>query len=109
MLPLILAIAVSSPQASSSPPQSTKSDPCPLVIRLRRDGKVITYRFNGWRVTSMRTLESDLKGGCYNEANPSKVTSVTIEGSREAPPFRLKLLYEVLSRNGWSQDRTTIR
>jgi len=69
----------------------------------------MTYRFNGWRVTSMHTLESDLKGGCYNDANPSKVTSVTIEGSKQAPASRLKLLYELLSRNGWPQSEISSR
>ena len=109
MLPLMLALALFNPQISSSSSPSKKFDACPLIIRVRASGTLITHRFDGWRVTSMRTLESDLKGGCYNDANPSMVTSLTIEASKEAPPAKLKLLYEALSRGGWQRNRITIR
>ncbi len=109
MFPLILAIALSIPQTSPAPPHRTKFDPCPLVVRVGQSGTLMTYRFSGWRLTSMHTLESDLNGGCYNDANPSKVTSVTVEVSQGAPATKLKLLYDVLYRSGWPQNRITIR
>jgi hypothetical protein len=56
----------------------------------------------------MRTLESDLKAGCYNDGNASKVTSVTIEASPQAPRGRLKILYDLLARSGWPRERIKI-
>ena len=109
MLPLILAIALSIPQTSPAPPHRTKSDPCPLVLRVGRSGALMTYRFNGWRMTGMRTLKSDLNAGCYNDANPSKVTSVAVEVSKGAPAAKLNLVYKILNQNGWPQDKITTR
>jgi hypothetical protein len=80
-----------------------------MVIRVRTDGSFITYRFNAWRTTSQRTLESDLKVGCYNDGNASRVTSVTIEPSKSAPAVRLTVLYDVLAQSGWPKDRVQVR
>jgi hypothetical protein len=79
-----------------------------MTIRVGSDGTYVTYRFNAWRVTSTRTLESDLRAGCYNDANPSKVTSVTIEASPQAPPNRLRRLYGLLGRDGWPRGRVKL-
>jgi hypothetical protein len=98
--------AISPPQA---PPHATAADSCPMVIRVRPDGTFFTFRFQGWRVTSSKTLESDLKGECYNDANPSKVTSVTVEPSPNAPGSRLKFLYDLLARDGWPRERVKNR
>jgi hypothetical protein len=109
MVGLLVAIVLSKAQLSSARPPSTVADPCPFVVRVRPGGQLMTYRFNGWRVTSLQTLESDLKGGCYNDGSPSRVTSVTIEAPKQTPASKLKLLYEVLARNGWPHDRIAIR
>jgi hypothetical protein len=85
----------------SSEAPALNNDVCPMTVRVRSDGTFMTYRFNGWRVTSTHTLESDLRVGCYNDANPSKVTSVTVEASGKVPSIRLRLLYDLFARNGW--------
>ena len=91
-------------EARTAQPQ----DACPLVIRVRDDGNLVTWRFSGWRVTSTRTLASDLRGGCYNDSNPSKVTSVSVTIAKGAPAGRLNFLFELLTKNGWPREKVRI-
>ena len=73
-----------------------------------KSGDFITDRFNGRYKTSSKLLESDLKTGCYNDANPVPVSSVTVNITPGASTERVKLLYEILERNGWPKARIKV-
>jgi hypothetical protein len=81
---------------------------CPMKIGIARDGVVYSYRMNGWYRTSNKTLADDLVGGCYNDANPSKVTSVHLEISPNAPKLRIDQTFLILERAGWPKGRIKV-
>jgi hypothetical protein len=81
---------------------------CPITIGVGGDGKLFANRFHGWYETSPRTLESDLRGGCYNDANPHAVTSVTFAIAADAPKPRVHLVLSILEREGWSRDKVNL-
>jgi hypothetical protein len=79
-----------------------------MRIEVVKNGEFFTSRFYGRYKTSPRLLESDLKGGCYNDANPASVSSVTLSIAPGTPTERVKLLYEILERNGWPKSRIKV-
>jgi biopolymer transport protein ExbD len=87
----------------------SRVDVCPEVIQIAPNGEVFTNRFHGRYRTSMKRLESDLRAGCYNDANPSPVTSVTIEAAPNAPSDQMNRVYEVLEQNGWRRGKITVK
>ncbi|MGD0888144.1 MAG: hypothetical protein ABR889_02750 [Acidobacteriaceae bacterium] len=87
---------------------SQNAGPCPMRIQAMKSGELFTNRFNGRYKTSPNLLERDLKGGCYNDANPSPVSSVTLSIAPGTPTERVKLLYEILERNGWPKARIKV-
>jgi hypothetical protein len=86
----------------------TSGDVCPVKIEVVKSGKFYTNRFNGHYKTSANFLERDLRGGCYNDANPSKVTSVTLRIAPGAPPQAVNWLYQLLERNGWPKSKLKV-
>jgi hypothetical protein len=79
-----------------------------MRIEVVKSGDFFTHRFSGRYKTSTKLLESDLKGGCYNDANPVPVSSVTVSIASGAPEFRVELLYGVLKRNGWPKPKIKV-
>ena len=88
--------------------QKREWDPCPMRIGVNAHGDVFSNRFHGHYKTSMKLLSLDLKSGCYNDANPAPVSSVTIKLGAGAPVERVALLYRVLEENGWPKSRIVI-
>jgi len=82
---------------------------CPITIGVGRDGSLFSDRFQGWYKTSPTTLESNLRGGCYNDANPHAVTSVTLAITADAPKPRVDLVLSLLKRNGWSRENVNFQ
>jgi hypothetical protein len=82
-------------------------DVCPMTIGAGPDGKLFSGRFHGWHRITTKTLESDLHGGCYNDANPSPVTSVTIDLAPGAP--KTDELFSILARTGWSREKVKVQ
>jgi hypothetical protein len=81
---------------------------CPMTLGLGPDGTLFSDRFYGWYKISPKTLENDLKGGCYNDANPHSVTSVRLEVAANTPQPTVEKIIALLSRMGWPRDRVTI-
>jgi hypothetical protein len=96
MLSLILALALT--------PQG-----CPMTIGINDQGTLFSSRFAGWYQISARTLDSDLKGGCYNDANPIAVTSVVVLVAPGAPKPKTERVFEILKVHGWSRDKIEIK
>jgi hypothetical protein len=95
MFALVLAVAIS-------------SSTCPMTIGIGSDGSIFTDRFHGWYRVSTTTLQSDLTGGCYKDANPIPVTSVRLFLSSSAPRSRIDSVMAVLNAKGWSRDKIDI-
>ena len=85
-----------------------RADACPIRIEVVKSGDFFTNRFSGRYKTSPKLLESDLKAGCYNDANPAAVSSVTLSIAPGTPTERVKLVYEILERNGWPGARIKV-
>lgn len=83
-------------------------DVCPVKIEVYPSGEFYTNRFHGHYKTSAKFLESDLRGGCYNDANPSRVTSVIVKVDPNAPPQAVEGLYRILERNGWPKSKVKV-
>ena len=79
-----------------------------MRIEVVKSGAFFTHRFTGRYKTSPKLLENDLKGGCYNDANPGPVSSVTLSIAPAAPTERVKIIYAILERNGWPKARIKI-
>jgi hypothetical protein len=95
MLALVLAFA-------------TATGACPMTIGVGTDGSVFTDRFHGWYKVSLKTLDSDLRGGCYDDANPSRVTSVRLFLAPNAPKPNFDSVLSVLDKEGWSRNRISV-
>jgi hypothetical protein len=87
----------------------TPSLTCPMTIGVSRDGSIYSSRFNGWYKTGLKTLDSDLRGGCYNDANPTPVTSVKLLLVPESPKSRVDLVFSILEKDGWSRDKVSVK
>jgi hypothetical protein len=83
--------------------------PCPITIGIGRDGTLFSDRFYGWYRITPKTLESDLKGGCYNDANPSPITSVKVAIAADAPPPKIDLVFSILARDGWPKGKVNVQ
>jgi biopolymer transport protein ExbD len=86
----------------------TSVDACPMEVSVSKGGKFYTNRFQGHYKTSVSLLERDLQAGCYNDSNPSKVTSVTVIFAPSAPHQAVERLYQILERNGWPKSRLKV-
>jgi hypothetical protein len=86
----------------------TPSFTCPMTIGVSGDGTIYSSRFYGWYKTSSKTLDSDLRGGCYNDANPTPVTSVRLLLVAEAPKSKVDLVFSILKKDGWSRDKVSV-
>jgi hypothetical protein len=95
MLTIILAAALS-------------ASACPLTIGVNASGVIYSDRFHGWYRTGTETLRSDLRGGCYNDADPSPVTSVKLLLDTGAPKARVDLIFRILHSEGWDRDRVVV-
>ena len=80
-----------------------------MRIEIDSKGQVFTNRFNGRYSTSLKLLARDLHGGCYSDANPSPVTSVTVTTRGGAPQQRVNAVMKVLAESGWPSDRVIHR
>jgi|GEM_PF-5499947 len=110
LVPGVLLFAASGAVSQMDATQKQVSaDVCPLVVRVEKNGTFMTNRFSGWYKTSPALLESDLRGGCYNDSHPSHVTSVRLEISPGSPVPRLELLYRILDRNGWQKGKIAVQ
>lgn len=85
------------------------SSACPMTIGVRNNGAIYSNRFHGWFHISTRTLNEDLRGGCYNDANPTPVTSVKVLLAPGAPKPRIELVFSLLAKDGWTRDRLVIK
>lgn len=81
---------------------------CPIKIGIARDGTVFSDRMQGWYKTSQKTLAGVLRGGCYNDANPSKVTSVNLEIAPNAPKEQVDQILSILEKAGWPKGRVRV-
>jgi len=82
---------------------------CPILIGVGKEGKLFSDRFRGWYSISSKTLQSDLRGGCYNDANPSPVTSVKIAIAAGAPKPKVDEVFSILEKQGWSREKITVK
>ena len=71
---------------------------CPITIAIGHDGAVFSNRMQGWYRTSPKTLTGVLRGGCYNDANASPVTSVNVEVAPNAPRERIDQVFSILEK-----------
>ena len=92
MLGLVLALAMT-PSA------------CSMTIGIDKDGTLFSSRFSGWYKVSSKTIESDLHGGCYNDANPVPVSAVKVLLASKAPKSKVDFVLSILKRNGWSREK----
>jgi hypothetical protein len=81
---------------------------CPLKIGIAHDGAVFSDRMQGWYRTSATTLAGVLRGGCYNDANPSAITSVDLEIAPNAPEGRVDQILSILEKAGWPKDKVRV-
>ena len=81
---------------------------CPLKIGIARDGAVYSTRMQGWYRTSTKTLAGVLRGGCYNDASPSEITSVNLEIAPNAPKERVDRVFSILEKAVWPKGRVRV-
>jgi hypothetical protein len=81
---------------------------CPMRIGITRDGTVFSDQMHGWYKTSQKTLARVVRGGCYNDSNPSEITSVKLEIAPNAPRERIDEVYLILKKEGWPKERLTV-
>ena len=105
ILAFVFAVCISTAVGQSS---SAAYGPCSVRIAVAKDGSFFDILRNGVYKRSPRTLEQELHGECYNDANPSQVTSVVLEIADGAPPARTEFLYKLLERNGWARAKVLI-
>jgi hypothetical protein len=81
---------------------------CPMKIGIARDGAVFSIRMQGWYRTSQKTLAGVLRGGCYNDANPSEVTSVNLVIAPNAPKEQVDQIFSILEKAGWPKSKVKV-
>lgn len=79
-----------------------------MKIGVGADGTVFTDRMHGWYKASLKSLDGGLRGGCYNDSNPSPVTSVSLFLAPDAPKQRVDSVMSVLKKDGWTRDKISI-
>lgn len=100
MNPVLLTIVLTLTAAQSS---------CPMTIGVGNHGEIMEGRFHGWYSISTKTLISDLHSGCYNDANPSPVTSVRLMLAPKAPNEKTEEILSMLAKEGWQRERIHIQ
>lgn len=81
---------------------------CLITIGIGRDGTPFSNRFHGWYRVTVKTLQSDLRGGCYNDANPIQVTSVELEIAPGTPKTTVDSVLLILKKEGWSKAKVGV-
>ena len=81
---------------------------CPMKIGIARDGAVFSTRMQGWYRTSQETLAGVLREGCYNDANPSEVTSVNLVIAPDTPKEQVDHIFSILEKAGWPKSRVKV-
>jgi hypothetical protein len=81
---------------------------CPITIGVGSDGRLYSDRFHRWYNVSSKTLQGDLRGGCYNDSNPSPITSVKIVVGPGAPQSKIDQVFSILEKQGWSRDKVSV-
>jgi len=81
---------------------------CPIKIGIARDGSVFSDRMQGWHRTSQKTLAGVLRGGCYNDSNPSEISYVKLEIAPNAPKERVDQVFSILEKAGWPKGRVKV-
>jgi hypothetical protein len=105
---LLIALGVVTSGIPGRSFSQTQYGPCSLRIAIARDGSFFDILHNGTYKRSPHTLERELHGGCYNDSNPSPVTSVVLEIADGAPRDRTEFLYKLLDRNGWGREKIKV-
>jgi hypothetical protein len=82
--------------------------PSPMRLGIARDGTLYSGRFYGRYRIRTRTLETDLRGGCYNDANSSAVTSVALNLAAGAPQAVIRKVEAVLTKEGWPAGKISV-
>jgi len=82
---------------------------CPITIGVGSEGKIFSDRFQGWYRTSPETLKGVLHGGCYNDNNPSPITSVKLVIAADARKARRDLVLSILKAEGWAWEKVDIK
>lgn len=82
---------------------------CPMTVAVNADGTLFSDRFHGWYKVSPKALRNDLHNGCYNDANPSRVTSVAFLIAPKAPKAKVDLVYSILASEGWSRKHVHVQ
>lgn len=83
--------------------------PCPITIGIAPKGTFFTDRFHGWYKTSLKTLELDLRAGCYNDDDPRPISSVKVAIAPRAPKTRVELVFSVLAGDGWPRAKVNVQ
>ena len=96
MFAAVLALAMSMPS-------------CPVTAGIARNGDLFSDRFHGWYKISEKTLKSDLRGGCYNDANSLPVTSIELFIAPNAPKAVLDRVFSILQKEGCSRSRISVK
>jgi len=80
-----------------------------MKVGIARDGALFSARMQGWYRTSPKTLAGVLQGGCYNDNNPSPITSVNLEIAPTAPKERIEHVFSILEKAGWPKGRIQVK
>jgi hypothetical protein len=105
VLRLIMLMSLSTLIEPISVSSAAVIDVCPIRIAVSPDGTYFDITHNGSYKRSLSVLEKELRGGCYNDANPSPVTAVILEIAPGAPREGIESLYKLLERNGWPPNK----
>ena len=77
-----------------------------MKVGIARDGRASSMGMQGWYRTSQKTLAGVLRGGCYNDANPSEVISpVNLVIAPNAPKEQVDQIFSILERTGWPKSK----
>lgn len=84
---------------------------CSMTIGIGADGSLFSNRadrLHGWYSIRLKTLGSDLHGGCYNDASPLPVSSVSLFIALNAPKQKVDLVLSILKNYGWNREKVNI-
>jgi len=101
-LAVLFSLQISTPARTEA---ALSSDICLVRIAVLSDGGYLDVTHNGSYKRTLSILAKQLRGGCYNDANPSPVTAVAVRIAPTAPQKRVNALYETLQKNGWPKDK----
>jgi hypothetical protein len=81
---------------------------CPVTIGIGGDGALYSDRMNGWYRVSPKSLAGNLQAGCYNDNDPSPVTSVKVFLAPGAAKPRVDLVFSILKKVGWDMKKVDV-